>query len=355
MAINTVEKINQSDTGADSFSTGGAASRSYQEVWQAIADDETTTVDDVLNDGRLPQLGNAAINGVQLRQRACRRRSDQSVRKLFEVTLTYSNELTEDEPQDSDGNPTDDPTRDKGSVSVSKIIKRKAIPRAVYIGLVDSDGNNIADDPGPLGSKWVRGDTLPVNNAAETPTEPFLEIDKPISIYRTSSVWPSWDNDWSTYDNTVNDREQQIDWFVDGGQITFGPFAIHTLKCDNVGADDFLYANQTFMRRIIEFHYDPDGWYEDVANRGKMAIIRPGDPKVGGGTWSSSEITSSYVSTTDAIKGTDLEGDTVLEDRWLDARGKFIKEFDPAQAIFIRWLTRRAVNLQPILVVTPFG
>jgi hypothetical protein len=243
-------------------------------VWVCTsdADDSVDLVTQFEADSRTPSLGDA-LAGTDAILKSMDGSLADGATDIWYVRLSYAprDEEKEEKP-DENGNMTAVPVDWRDEINISSMQIGVPVERAIYRG----------GFVGVAGALKANGDMFTPCNSAFVPFDPGLEKEMAIRVVRITKFRSEYNgNVIASRVNKVNSDNVNINKPAYNYVDNWGPL---TARIVSAGGQ-FQSANGAKYWRIdYEIHIHPDGWREDVVDRGLHARGMAGDPDGEGGT-----------------------------------------------------------------------
>lgn len=241
---------------------------------------------------------------------------------VFDVKVSFEPQDSESQRQqpNEDGDLSDDPEEWQETISISYTQLVVPAEKSIFRGF----------NPQAIVNPWLAaGDVRAPCDSALVPFDPPPEKIVPITVIRFGK-WVAGIDQERPYQGTINNDRYTIDkqrkyLFVEIVQPFCG-------LIKNVGGHVEFINGDFWWKREVELWINPLTWIDEYVDKGFHTRIMPGDPKAGGGTYSSTDI---ELFEPTALKMLDVNGKSITAPTLLNGNGQPLK--DPKNPVFLKW------------------
>lgn len=275
MSITNAKRFWKGESAKLDWQQGLGPKSTHEEVWvcNSSLNDASQVVLAFNAASGTPSLGSPLPeNALSILKSMAADRADGTLDAWY-VRLSYSPADDErEERPDENGNMTAVPSDwrdeiDTGTMQITVPVE-KAIYRGGFVGVA--------------GALKAVGELMIPMNSAFVPFDPGLEKEVGITTYRVTKFRDSYSGaTMAARRNKVN--SDNVVFNKPAYKLT-DTWAPRTARIVSAGGQFQVNGDQAYWRHVYEVHINPDGWREDVVDRGLSARAMPGDPDGQGGT-----------------------------------------------------------------------
>lgn len=260
------------------------------QIWQVVTAARNVPFTTVLLEPGLPALGSSGTfgtAGLWVISRVPVRVNDDETGKKWNVTVTWTNQTSKFD-RDENGDPVTDPTDAVKNVDIFYQEYAEPIDDALYISQTEDGpygvGASLSADP-PWLSKTITG---PVRvSTGEPVVAERIAYRQIISVSRTERTWNS---NYETYTNTVNDAQLTITETDISGTVATYTYEANTLRMKPIRKTPMWKDGKMYFRITFEMEHKATGWIHSEIDRSQKRRIMVGQYKPDQTTYTQTEV-----------------------------------------------------------------